>query len=108
MWRATTWSQLEHGRLPLLVHPPDTTPPTVVSTTPASGATGVSASSNVVATFSEPMNPSSITTSSFTLQPTSGGANIPAVVSYSGTTATLNPTTNLAAGVNTPQQYQQP
>ncbi len=77
----------------------DTTPPTVVSTTPAYGATGVSASSNVVATFSEAMNPSSITTSSFTLQPTSGGANIPAVVPYSGnTTATLNPTTNLAAG----------
>jgi len=39
---------------------PDTTSPTVLSTNPTAGATRVSASSNVVATFSEAMNPSSV------------------------------------------------
>ncbi len=38
---------------------PDTTPPTVTSTTPASGATGVSLSTSVVATMSERLQPSS-------------------------------------------------
>src|SRR4029078_8929457 len=77
---------------------PDTTPPTVLSTNPSDGAIGVSASSNVVATFSEAMNPSSVI-SSFLLQ-TSGGAAIPATVTMSSgnTIATLNPSADLTAG----------
>src|SRR5919107_6404414 len=77
---------------------PDTTAPTVVSTSPASGATGVGASANVVATFSEAMNPSSVT-SSFVLQ-TSGGTPVQATVSMGSgnTVATLNPTGDLTPG----------
>jgi hypothetical protein len=71
---------------------PDTTPPTVTSTSPASGTTGVAVNTAVTATFSEAMNASTITTSSFTLGGVSGS------VSYnSGTnTATFTPSANLA------------
>jgi hypothetical protein len=77
----------------------DTTPPTVASTSPVNGATGVSATSDVVATFSEPMNRASVT-SSFTLIQASNGLNIPAAISYNtaSTVATLNPTSSLTAG----------
>jgi hypothetical protein len=77
------------------------TPPTVVSTNPADGATNVAVSSNVVATFSEAMNPSTVTTSTFTLVPTSGGTPVPATVSMNSptnTVATLNPTADLTPG----------
>jgi hypothetical protein len=75
----------------------DITPPTVVATTPASGATGVSRSANLNATFSEAMNAASINSTSFQLRGP-GGTLIPAVVSYSGTNlrATLNPNPTLA------------
>ena len=46
----------------------DTTRPTVTSTSPANGATGVSQSTTVTATFSEPMDPTTITTSTFALR----------------------------------------
>jgi hypothetical protein len=70
----------------------DTTPPTVVSTSPTNGASGVAVDTVVTATFSEAMNDSTITTSSFTLAGVSGS------VSYnSGTyTATFTPTVDLA------------
>jgi len=71
---------------------PDTTPPTVASITPTANATGVAVSTTVSATFSEAMNASTITTSSFTLGGVSGS------VSYdSGSyTATFTPSSNLA------------
>src|SRR5262249_53580322 len=50
---------------------PDTTPPTVTSHAPASGATGVSASTAVTATFSEAVQSSTIV---FTLQDSVGNA----------------------------------
>ena len=81
------------------VSSPDTLRPTVLSTNPSSGAIGVATSSNVVATFSEAMNPSSVA-SSFILQ-TSGGASVPATVSMNSptnTVATLDPTAGLTAG----------
>ena len=70
----------------------DATPPTVVSVTPASGATGVAVTTVVTATFSEAMDASTITTSSFTLDGVAGS------VSYnSGTyTATFTPSADLA------------
>ncbi len=51
----------------------DTTPPSVSSTSPASNSTGVGASSAISATFSEDMDSSTITTSTFTLS--SGGVS---------------------------------
>src|SRR5262249_7412602 len=47
---------------------PDTTPPTISSVTPASGATGVSPSGAITVLFSEDMAPGSITTASFELR----------------------------------------
>ena len=74
--------------------PPDTTAPTVVSVTPASAATGVGASANVRAVMSEALDPASVTATSFELRD-SGGALVPAAVSVSGATATLDPSAAL-------------
>ena len=46
---------------------PGLTPPTVISVTPASGATGVCPNTVVTATFSEAMNPSTINATTFTV-----------------------------------------
>jgi PKD repeat protein/methionine-rich copper-binding protein CopC len=75
--------------------PPDTTAPTVTSTSPADGATDVSVGANVTATFSEAVT--GVSGASFTL--TGPGGSVAASVSYDAATrtATLNPTSNLAA-----------
>jgi hypothetical protein len=67
--------------------------PTVVSTTPASSATGVATTAPVQATFSLAMDASTITSATFALT-TSGGASVPAAVTYDSVTkvATLTPT----------------
>ena len=76
---------------------PDTTPPTVSSTVPATGATNVPVGNALAATFSEAMDPLSISSASFTLQ--QGATAIAGVVSYAGVTATFKPTGNLAPNV---------
>ncbi|MBD1593003.1 DNRLRE domain-containing protein [Arthrobacter sp. S1_S22] len=78
--------------------PGDTVAPTVTGTAPVDGATGVAATANVTATFSEAMNTSTINAATFTLK--TGTTAVSAAVTYSGTgnTATLNPGTDLAAG----------
>jgi chitodextrinase len=75
---------------------PDTTPPTVTGQSPAVNATGVATTSTVTATFSEAMAPASITPTTFLLQ---AGNNPPvaAAVSYANNTATLTPSSALAA-----------
>jgi LmbE family N-acetylglucosaminyl deacetylase len=75
----------------------DTTPPTVSSATPADGATGVDPATNVSATFSEPIAPESVTSSSFVLRDGNGNA-VNASVSANGSTATLQPSVNLQPG----------
>ena len=77
--------------------PQDTTPPQVTARSPAPGATGVSASTNVTATFDEPVQGASGST--FTLR--QGTSSVAASVSYDAATrtATLNPGSNLAAGL---------
>ncbi|MHA7239780.1 CBM96 family carbohydrate-binding protein [Arthrobacter sp. TMS1-12-1] len=72
----------------------DTTAPTVTATSPAANATGVAVNSNVTGTFSEQVT--SVTSTTFTLTGP-GTTPVPAAVSFSGTTATLNPDTDLAA-----------
>jgi hypothetical protein len=72
----------------------DTQDPSVTSTTPTSGATGVAANSNIVATFSETMDSSTISTGTFTLRDNNAAA-VTGSVSYSGNTATFNPTNDL-------------
>lgn len=72
--------------------------PSVVSATPAQGATGVATTTAVTATFNMAMSSASITTSSFTLVGP-GGAAVTGAVAYSGTTATFTPATSLAYGI---------
>ena len=79
---------------------PDTTPPTITGRTPAPNATGVPIGTDVTVTFDEPMDPSTITDSTFTLRAQGAGADVPATVSYAGTTATLDPSADL--DTNTP------
>jgi hypothetical protein len=73
-------------------------PPTVISTVPVNGATGVPLKQIVSATFSTPMNPATINSTTFTL--TGPGATaVPGLVAYAavGNTLTFTPTANLAA-----------
>jgi hypothetical protein len=76
---------------------PDTTPPTVTSAAPADGATGVSTTAMVTATFSEAMNASTITTGTFVLRNPSN-AVVAATVTYNATTrvAALDPSQPLS------------
>jgi hypothetical protein len=74
----------------------DTTPPTVSSMTPAAGATGVSVSSVVTATFSEMMNAATVSALTFQLRDPAGNI-VSATVSPGGETptATLVPASAL-------------
>ncbi len=76
---------------------PDTTPPTLTDRQPAPDATGVAVGADVLATFSEAMDPATLTASSFTLAPTAGGPAVSASIAASaGNTAfTLNPAADL-------------
>jgi len=76
--------------------PTDVTAPTVLTTVPASGATSIAVNSNVTATFNEAMNSSTINSTTFTLK--QGTTAIAGSVTYSGTTATFNPTSDLSGG----------
>ena len=60
---------------------PDTTAPTVTGRLPAPDAQGVAPASNVSVSFSEAMEPASITTTTFQLRDP-GGQLVPAAVSY--------------------------
>lgn len=75
---------------------PDVTPPTVIAVAPASGAVDVVVGTNVTATFSEAMNPASITTDNFMLM--QGAVHINGSISYAGNTLTFNPTVDLEGG----------
>jgi len=67
----------------------DTTKPTVSQTSPANGATGVAINSSISVTFSEPIDPSTVTTSTFQV------AGVTGALSVNGTTATFTPSSNL-------------
>jgi len=73
---------------------PDTTAPTVTSTVPANAATGVAINTTITATFSEAMDPLTITTTTFTLN--QGATAVSGTVTYSGVTAVFTPSSNLA------------
>jgi hypothetical protein len=78
----------------------DSTAPTVVSTVPADGATGVPLNVVLSATFSEPMHPQNINVDTFLLKSTLDGLSVPGAVGYSGITATFTPNSNLAPNTN--------
>jgi hypothetical protein len=71
--------------------------PTVSSTNPAAGATGVQTTANVSVTFSQAMNPTTFTDNTLVLKDGNGNV-IPATIGYNTSTytATLTPTNFLA------------
>jgi hypothetical protein len=71
--------------------------PTVVSTTPASGAINVPLVQVINATFSQAMNSATITATTFTLAGP-GGVAVPGAVTSAGTTSSFTPTLPLALG----------
>ena len=77
----------------------DTAAPTVTATTPAAGATGVNAFAPVSASFSDALDPASVSNSTFSLRNTVTGALVTASVRYDAATrtATLTPSTALQA-----------
>ncbi len=84
IWSFTTGSAL------------DTIRPTVISTIPTDNAVNVPLNNSITATFSEAMDPTSITAASFIVN---DGINpIAGIVSYNGITATFKPTSNLVSG----------
>jgi hypothetical protein len=96
--RALTQAQIQTDMNSAINPPvPDTTPPTVTSVSPLSGATGVTTGTAVTATFSEAMSATTINASTFELRNASNSL-VTATVTYSSATntATLTPTASLA------------
>jgi len=73
--------------------------PSVSSTDPTDTATGIASSTTVNATFSEQMDPATITTATFTLK--QGTTAIAGTVTYAGLTATFTPSAALSSNVFT-------
>jgi methionine-rich copper-binding protein CopC len=76
----------------------DTTPPSVTSTTPTAGATGVATTTTVTATFSEPVQASTIAMS----LKNAAGTAVSGTTSYDSTAqrATFTPSAALASGTS--------
>lgn len=72
----------------------DAVKPTVTATDPVNNATSVPFDKKITATFSEVMDPLTISTATYTLK--NGNAVVPGTVTYSGTTATFNPNSALS------------
>jgi Protein of unknown function (DUF3494)./Listeria-Bacteroides repeat domain (List_Bact_rpt). len=77
-----------------ITYPPVTTTPTVRSTNPINLDTGVAFNQKITATFSEAMDPLTITTATFTLM--QGTSFVSGTVSHAGTMVTFAPASNLA------------
>ena len=77
---------------------PDTTPPVVLSTDPTDAASGIAANAPVTATFSEPLDPATVTTDTVELRDAAAQI-VPASVSYdaAGRRAVLTPSVPLAS-----------
>ena len=76
----------------------DGTPPTITATTPLAGASNVVTSSQITVTFSEAVQASTVTTSTFIVK-NSAGSSISGTVSLTGTEnpkATFTPSSSLA------------
>jgi Big-like domain-containing protein/WD40 repeat protein len=91
--------------------PPDTTKPTVGTVAPTNGATSISRATNVVATFSEAMDPTTLSKTNIKLyKVTSRGTteitNLTVTPSADGTRATLNPYGNSTTVLEKNTTYQ--
>jgi len=73
----------------------DTTPPSVTSTDPIDGAEDIALAAAVTVTFSEAMDPVTLTATTFTLM--DGATAIAGDVTFTGVTATFSPSVELSA-----------
>jgi hypothetical protein len=73
------------------------TPPTVTSTLPLAGATSVALNGNASATFSQAMDPATLTTATFTLTSSGAASLVPGTVLYADAKATFWPAARLAS-----------
>jgi len=78
----------------------DSTPPTVISINPDTNAAGVLLGRSVSATFSEALDSTTVTTTTFSLATTSGSTPVTGTVSYSGNTMVFKPNANLSSGTS--------
>jgi hypothetical protein len=76
----------------------DTTRPTITATSPAGGTTSVATNASVTATFSERIDPATVSSATFELRD-SANTLVPATISYDDASrrATLDPAANLKA-----------
>ena len=74
--------------------------PTVTTTVPANGATGVNVGNALTATFSQPMNSATLTASTFTLTGP-GNTAVAGLISYNTGTSTVTFTPNASLTYNT-------
>ena len=81
---------------------PGLVPPTVVSETPPNGAAGVCPNTVVTVTFSVPMNPATINSTTFTLTTGTPAVAVDGVVTYSASSNTATFAPSIALGLNTP------
>jgi len=72
---------------------PDTTPPTVLSTTPATDAVDVPLNSVITVVFSEPMDSSTLNSTTISLR--GAGGPVDGTVGFSSNSATFTPAANL-------------
>ncbi len=72
---------------------PDTTPPSVMDTTPGNGIVNVQPNASIIMTFSEPVDQATIT---FTLS--AGGVPVAGNITYNGTAAIFTPSSSLTYG----------
>ncbi len=74
----------------------DKTPPTVLSVVPDNNNTTASTTTKITISFSEAMDASTISTTSYTVK--QGTTSVSGTVDYTGTTATFTPSSALSAG----------
>ena len=74
----------------------DVTAPTVVSVVPIANSTTAATDTKPSVTFNEPMNPTTITTATFSMK--QGSTVVPGTVTYTGSTATFTPSAPFSAG----------
>lgn len=73
------------------------TPPRVLSNSPLDGASGVALDGTVSATFSEAMDPDTLTVTTFTLTAGPTAIPVPGTVMYADSTAVFRPAVNLTS-----------
>jgi hypothetical protein len=81
----------------------DATPPTVTAVSPLAGAAGVCLSKAVSASFSKPMNPATVNTTTFTV--TDAGTAVPGSVGYDAVSQLATFTPQAAAGFDASKTY---